>query len=338
MKKFFYSDHAVSVSPSIVIFSALFLGGLYFLYYIRSIVVMLFLAVIVMSALNPAVTKLEKRFRVPRVLGILLMYVLWITMLGLSLWVIVPPLAVQLTNLVRLIDDTLHINETLFSSNLSLAELNGLASQLQGSVGTVVSIVTGAFSGVFTFFTVTVMSFYLLIDRENIHRKIGWFTRDKKNFALAEEFVNSVELQLGGWIRGQLILMIVIGLVTYLGLRLLGVPYALPLAVLAGLLEILPNLGPTFAAVPAIILAAISAGNPGLMAGVTTLFYIVVQQLENNIIVPKIMKDNVDVNPLATILTILIGFQVAGVVGALLSVPAYIILRTFYSMWLRENK
>jgi predicted PurR-regulated permease PerM len=335
MKNWFTSDHQVSVSPSIVVFTTLFLGGLYFLYYVSPIVIMLFLAVIVMAALNPAVTKLERNYKVPRVLGILIMYLLWISVLVLAFSFIIPPLTVQLQNLIRFINNSFPLQEQFQPQNYSLADLNDLAGQLQGSVGTVLSIIISTFNGIFTLFTVTVMSFYLLIDRANLHKKISWFTKDREHLKMAEEFVNSVEYQLGGWVRGQLILMIAIGVGTYLGLKLLGIPYALPLALLAGLLEILPNLGPTIAAVPAIALAYVFGGP--LMAGATLLFYLVIQQIENSILVPKIMKDNVDVNPLTTIVTILIGLQVAGVMGALLSVPAYIILRSAYSLWLKNK-
>lgn len=332
----FNKDHTVSVSPSIVVFTAAFFGGLYFLFYIRSIVIMLFAALIVMAAINPTVNFLEKRFKFPRVLGIVTMYFLWIGFLAVSLSIILPPLTFQLGNLIKFLDQSFDINSAFNNIDFSLSALNNVASQLQGSFSAAFSIISMTFSGIFTFFTVTVMSFYMLLDRNNLHKKIAWFTTKKKHLKLAEEFVDSVEHQLGGWIRGQIVLMIVIGVVTYIGLRLLGIPYALPLALLAGLLEILPNLGPTIAAVPAIALAAVTADNPALMAGITTLFYVVMQQLENNIIVPKIMKESVDVSPLTTIVTILIGLQVGGVIGALLSVPVYIIVRSAYSLWRRE--
>jgi predicted PurR-regulated permease PerM len=130
--------------------------------------------------------------------------------------------------------------------------------------------------------------------------------------------------------------MITIGVITYIGLSLLSIPYAIPLALAAGLLEILPNLGPTLAAVPAVAIAYFTTGPA--MAGFIVLFYTIVQQLENNLIVPKIMKDNVDVNPLTTILVILIGFKVGSVLGALLAVPFYILVRSIYSLWLREQE
>jgi predicted PurR-regulated permease PerM len=182
----------------------------------------------------------------------------------------------------------------------------------------------------------SVMSIYLLLDRENLYKKVTWFTQDQRMLNLAKEYVNTVEEQLGGWVRGQVVLMTIIGFITYFGLLIIGIPYALPLALLAGSLEVLPNLGPTIAAVPSIILAYIFGG--WIMAMITLVFYLIVQQLENNLIVPKVMKDNADVNPLTTILAILMGVKLGGVIGALLSVPLYIVTRTLYSMWLREKR
>lgn len=325
----------IQISPKFVYVAVALLGGLYFLYYVRSIVATLFGAVIIMAAINPAVEKMNQRFRIPRIVGILFMYALLITIVSLAMAIIAPPLLSQL----QLLNNYNHIFppilDELRNFELTASNLNGFIDSFGDSVATLVSILTATFSGVFTVFTVLVMSSYLLIDRHNLYRKVGWFSSDKKHFQLAKEFIDSAESQLGGWVRGQLILMIAIGLVTYFGLLLLGVPFALPLAILAGFLEVLPNLGPTIAAMPAMILAYIYGG--WSLTAFTTLFYVLVQQLENNLIVPKIMKDNADVNPLATILTILIGLQVAGIVGALLAVPVYIVIRTAYSIWRRET-
>lgn len=334
MKLFDPAAREVKISPSIVVFTTVFLLGLYFLFYVRVVLVMLFLSVIVVAALNPGVTRLQKNFKLSRVAGIITMYLLVILLFGVLATFVVPPLLNQLKLLTKSVD--FHpVSQYLEEVQFSLSELNGLLSSIGGSVNTVISVVTSTFSGVFTVFTISVMSFYMLLDTENLYKKAAWISKDKKHLQLAQEFVNSIIYQLGGWVRGQLILMFVIGLATYLGLTLMGVPYALPLGLLAGLLEILPNLGPTIAAVPALIVAYF-AGGPILLA-VTFFFYIIIQQLENNLIVPKIMKENVDVSPLATIVTILIGVQIGGVMGALLAVPAYIILRTVYSMYMRER-
>ena len=127
--------------------------------------------------------------------------------------------------------------------------------------------------------------------------------------------------------RGQLLLMLAIGLATFLGLILLGIPYALPLAILAGLLEIIPTLGPILAAVPAVIIAlTISPG----MAIVVVGLYIVIQMLENNILVPKIMQRAVGLNPVIVIIGVVIGANLLGVAGALLSIPFIALLAVLY--------
>ena len=127
--------------------------------------------------------------------------------------------------------------------------------------------------------------------------------------------------------------MLSIAVLTYIGLTIIGVPYALPLAILAGLLEILPNIGPTIAAIPAIAIGYITGGP--VIAGVVLLLSIVVQQLENSVLVPKIMRENANVNPLISIVAILTGFQLAGVMGALLAIPSYITIRAVYSVFFR---
>ncbi|OIP74546.1 MAG: hypothetical protein AUK08_00325 [Candidatus Pacebacteria bacterium CG2_30_36_39] len=217
----------------------------------------------------------------------------------------------------------------------SFSQIGSLANQFSSSVNFLVSAITGTFAGIFTFLTLLIMSFYLLIDRHHLHKKVAWFTNEEKQLELAKNFINSLEKQLGGWVRGQIILMIIIAITTYFGLMMLRVPFALPLAILAGFLEILPNLGPFISAVPGILIAYLTFGIP--MAGATTLMYIIIQQLENNFIVPKIMSANAKVNPLISMLCVLTGFQLGGVVGGLIAIPIYITIRASYSLW-RSHK
>jgi len=263
-----------------------------------------------------------------------MMYALVVGFLAVAMALIIPPLANEIQGFTRSFD-FIPLQEELKHFRFSLTEASQLLNSIGGSVTTLMNVITSTFSGIFTVFSILVMSFYLISDRENLYKKISWISKDDRHLNLSKELIDSIELQLGGWIRGQFILMTLIGVVDFIGLSLLNVPFALPLALLAGGLEILPNLGPTIAAVPGIVLAYSSGG--WVMAAVVTLFYLVVQQLENNLIVPKIMKANVDVNPLATILTMLIGVKIAGVVGALLAVPCYIILRSLYSLARREK-
>jgi predicted PurR-regulated permease PerM len=141
----------------------------------------------------------------------------------------------------------------------------------------------------------------------------------------AEALVLAVEKQVGGWVRGELVLMLIIGVLTYVGLILLGIPYALPLAVLAGLLEAVPNLGPTIAAIPVILMGLTISPLIGLGG---LLQSIVIQQLENNLIVPKVMQSATGTQPLVTILVLLVGFTLGGVAGAILSMPIFLTVQT----------
>ncbi len=334
MFKIIRRKNAVEISPSIVVFAVSLLLLLYFIFLIRSIIILLFMSFIIMVALNPLVRRMEGKLRFPRLLSIVIAYVLLFIAISSVLALLVPPLATELYGFVKTFQLP-WLQDQLSNFTLNLNEVGNLIDRFGSSANTLYSIVSSTFSGVFTVFTIMVMSFYLMLDRRNLHLRIAWFTQRKEHLEQAKDFIDSLEYQLGGWVRGQIILMLVIGILTYIGLLLLGLPYALPLALLAASLEILPNLGPTLAAVPAVVIAYITAGP--LMGLFTLLFYILVQQFENNLLVPKIMKDNVDVSPLISIVSILIGLKLAGVIGALLAIPIYIILRTIYSTWVKDH-
>ncbi|OGJ16458.1 MAG: hypothetical protein A2632_03280 [Candidatus Pacebacteria bacterium RIFCSPHIGHO2_01_FULL_46_16] len=334
MLKLFSRNTQVTLAPTNVLQVVAILLGFYFLFQIRSILMLVFLAFILMVALNPVAKRLQRLLRLTRTLSIVGAYVLLITVLLLLIGLLLPPLIGQLYALLRTINIPL-LQEYLVKANFSwtAADLSNLANQIGTSVTSVLSVVLSTFAGIFTVFTLFVLSFFMLVERSVLHRKIAWFTKDAKDFALAEQFLDLLESQLGGWVRGEALLMLSIAVLTYIGLTIIGVPYALPLAILAGLLEILPNIGPTIAAIPAIAIGYITGGP--VIAGVVLLLSIVVQQLENSVLVPKIMRENANVNPLISIVAILTGFQLAGVMGALLAIPSYITIRAVYSVFFR---
>jgi predicted PurR-regulated permease PerM len=286
-----------------------------------------------MVALNPFVHKLETKLKMSRVLAIIVTYILVLFAIVGLFSLIVPPLVRQLYQLVKAVNLPWLQNE-INNFTFSLSEVGTIVDQLGNSVNAIYTIITSTFNGVLTVFTILVMSLYLMIDRKRLHLRMAWFTKNKQHLSVTKMFIDSLEHQLGGWVRGQLILMLIIGVVTYIGLSLLSVPYSAPLALLAAFLEIMPNLGPTIAAIPSIAVAYIVSGP--ILALVVFLFYVLVQQLENNLIVPKVMNDNADVSPLISIISILIGLKLAGVIGALLAIPAYIIVRTVYSTWFKD--
>lgn len=334
MKKIFNDEHMVSISPSTIVFTISLLLVLYGLFYIKTVLVLLLLSFILTIALNPIVRFFNVKLKLPKIPSIASAYLLIVFLFIGSLALLIPPLAKQLVQLVNSFDVPF-FQEQVRDFNFTLQELSSVVSNFGGGIGVIFDVINMTFNGVFTLFTIMVMSFYLMLERPTLYKKATWFTSNKVHLNQVKDFIDSVEYQLGGWVRAQSILMFSIFLITYISLSLISVPYALPLALLAGLLEVVPNLGPTIAAVPAIAIAYLTFGP--VMGGIVLLLYIVIQQLENNILTPRIMKVNAKVNPLVAISSILIGLKLGGIIGALLAIPLYIIARTIFSTFIQPR-
>jgi len=200
-----------------------------------------------------------------------------------------------------------------------------LSDNLQGAAGGFFSTVSGIFGGIFTFFLVLVITFYMTVE-ENALKKIVWSVAPAQHQVYIMKLVNRMQKKVGLWLRGQLILSLIIFLLTYCALLLLDVKYALVLALIAGLTEFVPYLGPIIASIPAIFLSFTQA--PTLAVFVAIVYYII-QLVENNIIVPKLMQKVVGLNPIVSIAVLMIGFKVAGIVGAILSIPVATAVNVF---------
>jgi len=136
---------------------------------------------------------------------------------------------------------------------------------------------------------------------------------------------------LGAWVRGQLTLALIIGLATFIGLSFLRLPYVLPLSIIAGILEIVPMIGPIISAIPAIIIAFTISP---VLALATTAFYFLVQQAEAHLVVPFVMKRAVGLPPLVTIVALMVGAKLAGITGGLLAVPIVVVIQTVVAQYL----
>lgn len=312
----------IEISHRTVVFTVLFLGLLWFLLQIWPIIIGLFIAVLLMTALSPLVSRLE-RF-IPRGIAILISYLVLVGVFILALSGIVPPLAEQTTNLAnrlpRLFDDLGNFLSSIGISGISGDTIASQLAQIGAIPANLVRFTVSLFSNLIAVFTVMVITFYLLLERKNLDRYLLVLFGEGGE-KRAQSFVDKLEARLGGWVRGELTLMVIVGVLTYIGLRLLGIPFALPLAILAGILEIVPNIGPTLSAIPAVLVALTISPFMGLA---TVALYFLVQQFENSILVPKVMQRAAGVNPLVTIIALAVGFKLAGALGAILSVPVVI--------------
>lgn len=312
----------IEISHRTIIFTVLFLISLWFLFQIRYILLLLFIGLLFMSAINPIVERLEK-FRIPRSLSVILIYVFILSFLGLLLAGVIPPLVSQTATLITRIPD-------YFGSfgfwGLNQTFIDGQVNQLLSRLGTISAdifrISLSIFGNFITFFALIFISFYLLLERKNLDAYLIKLFGSANN-EKALKIVNKIEKRLGEWVGAQLSLMVIVGMMTYVGLRLLGIDFALPLALLAGLLEIVPNIGPIIASVPAVLAGLIVSPLTGLATAAVSFL---VQQIENQIIVPQIMKKEVGVNPLITIFALMAGLEIGGALGAILAIPFVILI------------
>jgi len=313
----------IEISHRTVIFTVLFLLFLWFLYQIRYLLLILFVGIILMSALNPVVEKLE-RFKIPRMLAIILVYLSIFICLGLILGGVIPSLVSQTRVIISRFPSYYKSLENLgINSEIIDSQVNYLLNRLSSISLDLIRITVSLLGNFLVIFTLLFVSFYLLLERRNLDDYLKkLFGQDAKKI---RKVINRAEERLGEWVRAQTILMLIVGIMCYFGLVLLGIEFALPLALLAGVLEIIPNIGPTLSAIPAILAGL--AVSP-LMGLAVAALYFLVQQLENNIIVPQVMKRGAGVNPLLTVLGLIAGFKLGGTLGAVLAVPFIILMET----------
>ncbi len=314
----------VEISHKTVIFTVFFLIALYFLYFIKDIILELFVALLLTTILDPFVTRLS-RLKIPRGVSVLISYVLIIGIFAGIVALLVPPLVEQSANFANMSPEfiskinTYPVVGTEVSKEV-LAKVGTIPEQLLGVVG-------GLLSNLVSVFTVLVFAFYLLLSRNNLDDQLGRFFGEQRKSRIAA-FLTKLEDKLGGWARGQFILMFLVGLLNYIGLSLLSVPFALPLAVLAGILEIVPYIGPIIAAFPGVLIGFGISSYTGI--GVVAMA-LLVQQVENYVLVPKIMGKSVGISPIVIMLSLAIGQRLAGVVGMIISIPVMITIQVILS-------
>jgi predicted PurR-regulated permease PerM len=316
---------------------------------LQTVLVQLLLAVIIAAGMTPLVDRLtmtplrfgRRRWTPPRALAVLLLYLLLIGTVVLIGSVIIPPVVADtealVLNIPSYVDDfegwVLTLPERFpflprfgadqlasgFSDQLqNLAaqigtQLSGLLGQTLNILRFVVGFLSGALDGIF----ILVLALYITQDSKRIlDYLVGFMPEDRQDQAM--QAAGRIGDRLGGWVRGQIALSAIIGAMSFVGLSLIGVKYAVLLALIAAVGEAIPLIGPIITAVPAVIVAFFQSPLQGTL---TLGLYIVVQQLENNLIVPKVMERAVQLHPLAVMVALLAGAELLGVTGAVLSVP-----------------
>lgn len=312
----------IEISHRTIVFTAVFGLFLWLLYLIRDIILLFFISLLIMTILNPLVSRLSK-WKVPRGVSVFLVYVLFFGIFGVIVGGIVPPLIEQTASFTKNLPN--YLEELGVAPAVSQQIVGELLARIGSLPEQLLKVGFSVFSNLLNVIAVLVFTFYLLVSRGKLNEQLGAFFGEEKEKKIGA-IIDGIEKKLGGWARGQLALMILVGVSTYAGLRLLGIPYALPLALLAGVLEIVPYLGPVVAAIPAIIIGLSISPLMGLAA---TALAFLIQQVENYVFVPKVMEKSVGVSPIIVLLALAIGSKLAGIVGMAISIPVVITVRIF---------
>lgn len=305
----------IDISHKTIFFIAGFLFLLWALFQIIDVIVLLFIAIILMAGLSPVVKYLST-WKLPKTLSIGIAYLLIISVIAVLFSLMITPLVEQTTKLLQTLPQTIgsvlppFIDPKILQNEFSNVASNALSFSLI------------LFNNLLSIISLLVITFYLLLEREKLDNRIAQLFVGRED--QVKMTVQKIEEKLGAWVRGQLALSLIIGSLAYLALFILQVPYALPLAILAGIFEVVPVIGPIISAIPAILVAFTVSP---LTAGFVALAYFIIQQLENSLIVPQVMKKAVGLNPLIVILTVSIGGKLLGISGALLAVPVTVVIQ-----------
>ncbi len=329
------NDERVAIGVKIATKLALLLLGVYFLYLVRNVVLLVFLAVLTSVAIAPFVLRLQK-IKLPRTLAVVFAYILLLGVSLVLLMFLVPLFFSEVKSFLSYWPEYEKYFETLltsveqylFSFGIEFDKrqfLQSITGSVTGGLSHIVTTTVNIFQGFIHLIGFFFLSFYLSLEEKGVERFFLLLT-PKVYHTQALSIASRMQGKVSQWLFGQMLLMLITFALYFIGLSFLGVPYALAIAFFGGVMEILPYIGPIIASIPAILIASITSPFLGIS---TTIFYIVAHQIEAHIIAPQVMKHSAGISPVVLIIAILVGAELAGPVGIILSVPLTMMLSVF---------
>jgi predicted PurR-regulated permease PerM len=322
-------------------------------YRVRGVLLLIYISGLLAIGFSPIVRLIERQRllpvgprRFPRWLAILVLYLFIIGTITAIGFLVFPPLIQQARELwaaapgmvERAFDSTQQwlISKGLMSERLTWQQAVERADVTSGgerAVGTVFTAVTGVLGGLFGLFTILVLTFYFLVEAGRLRESLlHLFPRRSR--ARVDAATRDIALKVSAWLGGQLMLAMIIGVTSAIGLWALGIPFFYVLALISAIGEMIPVIGPILAALPAVAVAATVSWNKVLLVIV---FFVVQQQFENHVLVPKVMERQVGVSAVTVILALLIGGTLMGIAGAILAVPTAAILQVIVTEWMANR-
>jgi predicted PurR-regulated permease PerM len=332
----------VSITPGAIVKILFILLLAYFAFVLRDLVLVILTSVVIASAVEP-ITKWLIKKRVPRALAVVMIYLSAMGLMAFLLVSFVPPLVSDTKEIVTIIPQYIESISESEMNNLPIISMlvdqfntslqnEDLFNQITSYSGKAtlgfVATATAVFGGLLSFVLIVVISFYLAVQEGGIESFLRLVTPIQKEKYVIDLWKRS-QRKIGLWMQGQLLLGVIVGVLTFLGLSILGVKNAFFLAVLAGVFELIPIFGPILAAIPAVGIALIQ---DGLVFSLLVLgLFLIIQQFENHLIHPLVVKKIIGIPALVAILALIIGAQIAGFLGILIAVPITAALMEYLS-------
>jgi predicted PurR-regulated permease PerM len=303
---------------------------------LSDILLMLCGVVLFIAIVHPIVRHLQERMS--RLVAVFLVYLTIFAVVILVFWALLPTLVHQINDLGRVLPG-ITLDGRRFLEAHQARQYVGLLDQvtnfLHGAITTLshtlLDSTVSIFGGLATLVSGIVVSFYLLLEERNAHEFLHQVLPGNR-FEPIYGTIRKISERLGAWARGQLLLMLIIGGSNLIGFMILRLHSPLPLAVWAGVCEVIPFVGPYLGMIPAVIIA-LTTGTVLQAVLVLVVSFVVIQQLEAHIVVPKVMSRAVGLSPVLVILALLVGVRLFGILGAVISVPTAAVLSVIAGEW-----
>lgn len=314
--------HVIIISPLSFLYLIMAAALVWAFLHTFNIIISLFAAAVFAIALNPLVNTLERRLRIRRGLAVAAIMIAFLLIAGLIIYLIVPAIIAQGQSIAAhwkdyrdQIQNALKGQPTLLNAFNRFTQNLSHSDQVTSQLTTYLSGVVGSFLGVLTFF---VFLIYMLISGKHFASYIADLLPNKQQKKRFVTVAHDVSYKLGYWLRGQAVLCLLVSVMAFVILSILGIPYALSLAILAGLFEAVPMIGAYLGAIlPVVVAFTVSPWK----ALVVAFAFLLMQQLEGNVFVPLVMKKALGIHPLVVLLAALIGGSLFGFAGVLVAVP-----------------
>ncbi|MFH1175300.1 MAG: AI-2E family transporter [bacterium] len=335
----------ISISTSTILRILGILVAAWLLFLIRDVVVLILFAIVLVSAIEPFVDKMESR-KISRIFSVSAIYIFGFLAFGAVLFFLIPPVATQLKQLVVSLPEAMDALSQKFvifrdvftrlnvSAGLEDFVLKSSHSfNAEGIIPGIFSTTKSFFGALIAIIIVLAISFYMAVEKGGLKMFINALTPQKYS-EHAMRLVKKSQVKLNRWMKGQLVVILIVGLLDYIGLAILNFKFALLLGIMGAIFEIIPYAGPLIAAIFAVLIGLTQSLTVAILAGI---WFLIVQQLENHIITPKVMQTTVGLNPVVVILAILVGTKLAGVLGLVLAVPVAAVIEVIVSDFMGQT-